>query len=115
MRHEKIIKLESVKKWNEWRRENPGERIDLRSANLTGAILTGAKGIIHLGVDSKGREFFAVRSVDGYRIKGGLCRWFAHDEAVAHWGNRHDEVLRLEILMRVELAKSLAELYGWKT
>jgi hypothetical protein len=45
-------------------------------------------------------------------IKSG-CQWFTYDEAISHWSNHHDEKLRKEILMYVEMAKNLAELYEW--
>ncbi len=44
MANEKQLNLlkSSVKDWNEWRAENPNEKIDLRSADLLGTNLSGA-------------------------------------------------------------------------
>jgi len=83
----------------------------LRGADLGGAYLSGSIGIKILGQCSRGFLFYAVAN-NGLMIKSG-CQWFTYDEAISHWSNHHDEKLRKEILMYVEMAKNLAELYEW--
>ncbi len=72
---------------------------NLSEANLHGADLRGAKGIVCAGTDRRGYRFVGVLHADGWRVAAG-CRWFTVPEAVAHWtakGN-HDALARLAVI-----------------
>jgi uncharacterized protein YjbI with pentapeptide repeats len=87
---------------------------DLHHANLCGADTARARGLISLGCDKRGYDFFAVQQAGGYFIYAG-CRWLSADDAETHWSRRHedDPELRAEILAKLTLAKTVAEEKGW--
>ena len=56
----------------------------LRGANLIGTNLNDAKGVIKVGTSADNYGFFGVAHADGPMVKAG-CRWFALEQARAHW------------------------------
>ena len=61
-----------------------GPNADLRGADLYGANLGGAVGIIRIGPSRDGYEFFGVLREGEAWIKAG-CRWFTAADARKHW------------------------------
>jgi len=57
---------------------------DLSVAYLSGANMTGAKGIVRVGPSQDGYEFFGVVRDGDVWIKAG-CRWFTAADARDHW------------------------------
>jgi hypothetical protein len=49
-------------------------------ADLCGANISFAKGVVCLGTDPRGYHFVGVRHTDGWHIAAG-CRWFTVGEA----------------------------------
>ncbi len=85
-------------------------------ADLYGAELSGAEGIVHVGPVDRW-DMYAVRWPDGPRIKAG-CRWFTVGEAREWWekgggtGNtpEHGPLM----LAGVEALLTLARAHGWE-
>jgi uncharacterized protein YjbI with pentapeptide repeats len=88
------------------RDEAGGKRANLSRADLSGANLRGAKGIIRIGPSKDGCEFFAVRRDGAVWIKAG-CRWFTAADARAHWQKtRPDTPLGAERLRFVDFLEA---------
>ena len=84
----------------------------LLRADLRGAHLQGAIGVLSAGFDARGYHFFAVRQEEGYRVHAG-CRWFTPKGAIEHWEVRHDTMLRASIFRKLEMLDGDAEALGW--
>ena len=83
---------------------------NLRAANLRGADLRGADlrgAAICGGHDSRGYRFVGVEDDGGEIMIAAGCRWFALEEARAHWSD--DRPTSPECLARVELIASIHE------
>ena len=136
--HVEIVK-QGAEAIAEWRKANPGERLDLRAADLRGAYLyevdlrgadmrgANLRGTFlyqadmrgadlrwaegHVQATGDGWEFHGIQHDNGLRIKGGACRWFTVAEAYARWssGSKHDKISRAA----VEALVLQAEARGW--
>lgn len=97
-----------VENWNQWRREHPREQIDLRGADLTGADLREAKGILAIGpIGSRGAMLYAVDWGDHVRCYTGCFPQsgdgrldeFAAAVDKTHGDNRYGQEYRAAIEM----------------
>ena len=70
---------------------------NLSGANLRNANLSGTAGVIDAGHDPRGYRFAGVRHDGGWRVSAG-CRWFALEEARAHWAGNPDALLRVALI-----------------
>lgn len=97
-----------------WRNGAGGTRANLAGANLTGACLARAYGILTVG-PCDGWIMHACRHADGPRILAG-CRWFTRAAAGAHWNEQHASGKQHadRMMTGVEALVALGRAHGWE-
>ena len=95
-----ILLRHSVAEWNEWRKQNPDEPVDLREANLAGAVLSGAD---LRGANLTGADLCKANLSDA-KFAGAILRSARIANAIMHRATLSDADMIQSVLTGADLS-----------